>query len=751
MTIFARSTAPDRRGAPPLLAICSAACRRLILAVSLASAFAAAVLLAPSPATAVVTSVGPISVGLAPRVQENYLIEGIAAGEPSNYLIGGEPAKYANPEGHPVLHGSDTWAIYWDPKKYYYHGDWQELIDTYFSDAAAASGSLENVFSVDAQYTDRSNVPATYKQTFRGAAVDTSPYPKSECEDPEPLPEELLETGRVLSTTCLTSTQMAAQIESYVKTHNLPTGMGNVYYLLTPPGLTVCLDDGGEEGHCSDYEGEYKPEAETESYRNSFCSYHADINPGGSPTGGSGTILYAVIPWTAGSYGDGAFIAPGKSYETPGWECQDGSYNPASKPAEQVEKERKLSKKEEEELEEKNEVEKAEENKALLLEGPHEQEPNQKTCPTDDGYCDYGLADLIINQISIEQQNIVTDPLLNGWKDPAGYENTDECRFFFAPALGGAATANPETLAGTLFNQILASGHFYLNEAFNYAAELLNYPGVPCLIGSELEPEFTAPSSVNTGETVTFDGMESDVSQDAGVSYSANGTPQANYATYTWNFGDGTPTVTGYAPGSPPCELPWLTPCAGSVFHSYEYGGTYEVTLTIHDVGGDIASVTHSVTVAGPARPESSGNTGNTGSGAGGAANGAVPAPVAKAVIASQRLRTVLRKGLLVDYSVNEQVAGHFEVLLTRALARRLHISAPAATGLPAGSAPMVVLAKAILVTTKGGYSALHIELSKRIDARLAHVGKLPLMVRMAVRNTAAATTSAVTSATLSH
>jgi len=59
------------------------------------------------------------------------------------------------------------------------------------------------------------------------------------------------------------------------------------------------------------------------------------------------------------------------------------------------------------------------------------------------------------------------------------------------------------------------------------------------------------------------------------------------------------------------------------------------------------------------------------------------------------------------------------------------------------------VIAKAILVTTKGGHSALHIQFSKQTAARLAHVHKIPLMVRLVVRNAGASTTTVLTSATL--
>ncbi len=247
-----------------------------------------------------------------------------------------------------------------------------------------------------------------------------------------------------------------------------------------------------------------------------------------------------------------------------------------------------------------------------MLAGPHEEEPNQVTCPSPDGYCDTGLADLIINQIAVEQQNIVTDPLLNGWQQQKGERNeaTDECRNFFADLLGGSVTANPETFAGTLFNQTFGKGNYYLNDAFNLAALNLPYPGISCLHGIRLEPKFTAPNPVNSGEIVGFDGMESDITLNEGTIYTGT-TPSTTYAKYTWNFGDGTPEVTGFAPGAPslnspetyPCAEPWLTPCAASTFHSYQYGGVYTVTLTVIDTGGNTESVSNEITVIGPPAP----------------------------------------------------------------------------------------------------------------------------------------------------
>lgn len=131
-----------------------------------------------------------------------------------------------------------------------------------------------------------------------------------------------------------------------------------------------------------------------------------------------------------------------------------------------------------------------------------------------------------------------------------------------------------------------------------------------------------------------------------------------------------------------------------------------------------------------------------------------MPKPLATAAILSRSLKTAARKGLVVRYSVNEQVAGRFEVLLSRTAAKRLGIGAPPALGLPAGTPPEVVIAKAILITTKAGRSTLSIPFSKRTAGSLRHAAKLTVTLRLIVRNAAShnrASTTVVTAATLSH
>ena len=655
-----------------------------------------------------------------------------------------EPWTFASTGASPVVHQNSTYAIYWDPD-YRYLDPWTEVIDQFFQNMGSASGSLASVFAVDTQYTDRTNKPAYYRSAFRGSYADKALYPSpAGCTDPEPLKE-----GDAI--TCLSDKQVREQLESFISREHLPKGMEAIYYVLTPPGVSVCTDEGVTASHCSS----------NPASAGSFCSYHAAITPTNPATGDKNTILYGVIPWSAGGLGD-PLLRP--SSRTAAYECQDGGFDPSSKPGEKKEKAKEKNKKEIEEREtvvkegtkeEKEKVEK--EEKAEKLEGPHQQEPNQTGCPNVyDGGCDIGLADIIISQIGSEQQDIVTNPLLNAWQDEKHNEVADECRNVFGLVLGGTVTANEESSAGTLYNQSFAGGNYYLNDAFNLAAYRIYQPGTPCLNHVNLAPSFTAPTPVNHEEVIGFNGLESNIALNAAASF-PGGVEKPTYATYTWNFGDGSPTVSGFSPGAPPCsEATWLSPCAASVFHSYKYGGTYEVTLTVRDVGGNEASVSHEITIDGPGPPPppAGPSTGAGSSAAGAASSGAatkspVPGPVATQAVLSRSLSRTLRGGLAVRYSVSQQVTGHFEVLLAASIAHRIGLHPPLATGLPAGTAPQVVIAKALLITTRSGRGTLRIQFGRITARRLRRLHTVPLTLRLSLRNAGGGTTTVLSSLTL--
>ena len=320
----------------------------------------------------------------------------------------------------------------------------------------------------------------------------------------------------------------------------------------------------------------------------------------------------------------------------------------------------------------------------------------------------------------------------------------------------------------------MAGGTYYLNTAFDKAAFIFSYPGVPCIQGVTLNPKFTAPNPVNAGELVGFDGMESDITLNAASTFPASGAPTTTYPVYTWNFGDGTATVTGYAPGAPsqnspetsPCEAPWLAPCAASTYHSYQYGGEYDVSLTVRDVVGNVATTHRTINVVGPARPaagssssSSSSSPGSATSSSGAAAGSAPVSPqkpsakiVATQAVVSHSLSSALKKGLAIRYSVSEQATGRFEVLLASSVAHKLGLKGPSATGLATGTPAQTIIAKAILVTTKGGGSTYKIKFSRTTADRLRKLSKVSLMIRLVVHNASSPTvTTVLNTATLSR
>jgi hypothetical protein len=629
-----------------------------LLLVSALVSLTMALLCFAQAASAVTVSVGGTQFGVQPET-----------GTPFTEIS--EPLSYGS---GPVVHSSASYALYWDHRPGEMNGEWERLISGFLLGAGNDSGALKNNFSVITQYHDTTGAKASYDQNFSGAYTDTDVYPSSgNCSEGAP---------------CVTDAQIRAELTKYITAIGLPSGLNPtsgptpIYYVFTPPGVTVCLNTTGER--CS-----------SPTSTHPLCSYHSFIPAGGQLS----TVLYAVQPWTAGNFGTS------HTPQVSGQDCQDGS----------------------EEIEEPNQI-------GLGPEGEYSA----------------GLGDLIINDVATEALSTITNPLFNAWHD-AGDANevVDKCRNDF---LGGELglplpPPDPKTKAGTAHNQTIDGVPYYLNDVYNQAAAFAPYPGVPCVNGVNVVPKFTATNPIRSGDVATFNTTESVIT--LGVQK------------YTWTFGDGTGTAVdcenrvptnGFGPqectGTSGTNI---TNPVASTQHVYTYGGTYTVTLTIADYGGNTATVSHQITVSGPApptppAPSPGGSTSNTSS-PGTTTTGKTPGgpgtpgstghapPAATQAIVSRKLPGVLKNGLVIRYSVSEQVAGRFEVLLASSIARKLGIHGASATGLAKGTTPQTIIAKAILVTTKGGQSTYKLKLSKATAARLRKLPKVALMIRLVVHN----------------
>ena len=171
------------------------------------------------------------------------------------------------------------------------------------------------------------------------------------------------------------------------------------------------------------------------------------------------------------------------------------------------------------------------------------------------------------------------------------------------------------------------------------------------------------------------------------------------------------------------------------------------MTLTVTDVGGNNASYSDTVSVAGPPPPPPAPGTGPGGpAGAGGSTAKVVAGPQRRRCRHLQDAQTRHQQGPGGPLLVNEQVAGRFEVLLGSAAVKHLRITnAPVATGLPAADGQQRVIARAVLVTTQGGTSTIHIFFPNGHRVRLAKVRKVSLMLRLIVRNAASSSATVAT------
>jgi PKD domain len=280
----------------------------------------------------------------------------------------------------------------------------------------------------------------------------------------------------------------------------------------------------------------------------------------------------------------------------------------------------------------------------------------------------------LVSPLSQAQIAAIVNPALNGWFADDGSEinDYDGC----APigqhldnAIVGSSGQNP----------------YLLQREFNNAGVIVADPfATPCLGGVVLEPNFVVPSAIDHGDALQLDGSKTRSS--------------LLVASYAWNFGDGT------------------TSADSSPVHSYPKGGTYVVTLTVTDRGGNVRSLAQSIQVLGP-------NGQTTPS----------PAnhPISKAALRvhlqlmPQGLLAMLRSGIVVRVSSNASADGIVTLSISRGDAKRARIRY--------GRAPTVVIGRGTVSRVRHGTISLHLRLSKSTATKLRHLRHVTVTVRLAL------------------
>jgi hypothetical protein len=214
---------------------------------------------------AAVTLVGVTGVATAgdngppPRVQN--ILGMVMSTHASPYASRPRGAGSLSYHGGPVQHGTTAYSIYWVPAGYSVSSDYSATIDRFFTDVAADSGKMSNVYYADSQYTDSAG-KAAYQVGFGGSVVDTNPYPASGCSD-----------SVTQTTVCLTDAQIQAEVRRVAAAQGWGNGPAKEFFMFTAKNVGSCSDS----THCA---------------FSQYCAYHSWIGSGSSET------LYANQPYT---------------------------------------------------------------------------------------------------------------------------------------------------------------------------------------------------------------------------------------------------------------------------------------------------------------------------------------------------------------------------------------------------------------------------------------------------------------------
>jgi hypothetical protein len=649
--------------------------------------------------------------------------------------------------GGPVMHANETYTLAWEGQApYTYWSGTKNYVHNFLSDVAASSGTLVNPYSDTTQYWDNSptkaNDPnsarAAYDSIYGGGCDDngtaacqfgstTGSGPgnslpsQGACVNQggsPPVPGDDVYGGSggggsfmtVGNTNCVTDAQIQTEVTNLIDndgliSHTKP-GYTPLVNVLTPPGVVVCLD---QSQHLCSANANITPPppslstspgtgsipAGTWEVEITYMTANGEQVPSApqsiTTTGSGSSITISSPPLETGVTGWYAYMTQANSTT---YSRQTSSTNTQLNPIGTAMTVNAFSS-----------GQSPPATPALFCSyhgqvtdpqsGQHVayvvqpwvpftacDDPDVPPMPQNPTppVMEKGAGQRLASPLSQADMAAIVNPQLNGWFGLDGMEIQDqnECQ-----GLGqGLDTFN-----------FGSGGPYYLQREFNNTSVVDSdpYTYFGCLPNDVLLPAFVAPSAVNQGDTVDFDGS------DTGSSLAI---PNANYQ---WSFGDGT---TGAGP---------------SVEHSYSKGGNYTVTLTVTDRGGNQATLSEPVQVLGATGlpvPQPIGSNPNLPS-------KSTPALMVHLLLLPQALRSVLKSGISLRVNSTESANGFADISIARKVAKRLHIRT--------GNKPFVVIGTGTVSQVRSGTVTLHLRLSSSVVKKLKHLKHVNLSVHLSL------------------
>jgi hypothetical protein len=185
-------------------------------------------------------------------------------------------------QGGPVLRGVKVHLIFWlgpndelaplTPKVRAFPNSYRLTIARYFGDVAHDHGLENDVYAVDPQYKDKTG-SGVNEISFNEANqyLDEKVFPTN-------TPAACTDATTSSEGPCLLDSDVQKEVENAITANGWETGLGNIYFVFTAPGV----------GSCAEFGCAYQ----------AYCAYHGDFG-GEGVFPSSGQTIYANMPYAA--------------------------------------------------------------------------------------------------------------------------------------------------------------------------------------------------------------------------------------------------------------------------------------------------------------------------------------------------------------------------------------------------------------------------------------------------------------------